>query len=96
MVLFIGPLYGGKHDAAKAYVEATGKDWSDMRVCDEVDKALSGDYDIVIVNEVGSGLVPMEAEAREAREALGRLSVQLAKQADEVYRVVAGLTKQLK
>ena len=49
MVLFIGPLYSGKHEAAKAYAEAAG-----------------------------------------------RLSIRLAEQADEVYRVVCGIAKKLK
>lgn len=107
MVLFLGPLYSGKHDAAKAFAAAAGKDWTNLRVCDDAASVMTGDperdaealsraYDIILYTEVGSGLVPLEETERMRREASGRLSVLLAEQADEVYRVVAGLTKRLK
>ncbi len=110
MVLFIGSLYSGKHDAAKVYAEASGKTWHDLTVCDDISEFADGafeelakcaqtlatQYDVILVTEVGSGLVPMEESDRERREKMGRLTVLLAEQADEVYRVVAGLTKRLK
>ena len=103
MVLFIGPLYSGKHEAAKAHAEAAGKPFEDLRVCDDVTAApvadaseLAAQYDIILYTEVGSGLVPVDEGERAARETAGRLSIRLAEQADEVYRVVCGIAKKLK
>lgn len=41
--------------------------------------------------EVGSGVIPVEYEQRRAREATGRLCVQLAARAEKVVRMVAGI-----
>lgn len=41
--------------------------------------------------EVGSGVIPLHDEQRRAREATGRLCVQLAARADKVVRLVAGI-----
>lgn len=100
MVLFIGPLYSGKQEAAKAYAEAAGKRFEDLKVCEDAaaltDAPDAAQYDIILYTEVGSGLVPVDEEERKAREAAGRLSIRLAEQADEVYRVVCGIAKKLK
>ena len=53
--------------------------------------------DVVIVsNEVGMGIVPDNALARQFREAQGRLNIALAAQANCVVQVVAGLPLVLK
>lgn len=100
MVLFIGPLYSGKHEAATAYAEAAGKQLEDLKVCEDAaaltDASEAAQYDIILYTEVGSGLVPVDEEERKAREAAGRLTIRLAEQADEVYRVVCGIAKKLK
>ncbi len=41
--------------------------------------------------EVGSGVIPLRYEQRQAREATGRLCVQLAARADKVIRMTAGI-----
>ena len=41
--------------------------------------------------EVGSGVIPVQYEQRRAREATGRLCVQLAARAEKVVRMVAGI-----
>lgn len=51
---------------------------------------------IVVSNEVGQGIVPENALARQFREAQGRLNIALAAQADCVVHVVAGLSHVLK
>lgn len=109
MVLFTGPLYSGRQDAAKAWAEANGTSWADLRVCEDPTEVLKNTqdlaaaaielataYDIILYTEVGSGLVPVDETDRLHRETSGRLSILLAEQADEVYRVVAGLAKRLK
>ncbi|QOV20596.1 bifunctional adenosylcobinamide kinase/adenosylcobinamide-phosphate guanylyltransferase [Blautia liquoris] len=48
--------------------------------------------DIVIVtDELGYGVVPVEASDRAWREKTGRICTELAEQADEVHRVVCGV-----
>ena len=51
---------------------------------------------ILICDEIGNGIVPMEAEERIYRERTGRILEQLAAQADEVVRVVCGTGQKLK
>lgn len=51
---------------------------------------------IVVSNEVGHGIVPDNALARQFREAQGRLNIALAAQADLVVQVVAGIPRVLK
>ena len=41
--------------------------------------------------EVGSGVIPIRYEQRQAREATGRLCVQLAARSEKVIRLVAGI-----
>lgn len=53
-------------------------------------------YEAVICDEVGCGVVPLERADRERREAIGRLCCQLAQQAQAVYRLQCGLAMRLK
>lgn len=50
----------------------------------------------VISDEVGCGIVPMDRDERAFREANGRVNCLLAEEADEVYRVVAGIFQKIK
>ncbi len=47
--------------------------------------------ELVLCCEVGSGVIPLSATERQAREATGRLCVLLAQRADAVVRMVAGI-----
>ena len=51
---------------------------------------------VVICNEVGCGLVPVQAEQREQRERAGRLCALLAARADRVVRMVCGIPQLIK
>lgn len=51
---------------------------------------------ILICDEVGNGIVPMDADQREYRERLGRLLIELAGQADVVERVICGIGQRIK
>ena len=51
---------------------------------------------ILICDEIGNGIVPMEAEERIYRERTGRILERLAAQADEVVRVVCGIGQRIK
>jgi len=51
---------------------------------------------VILANELGSGVVPVDAFDREYREAAGRICCDLAKGSEEVHRVVCGLGTVLK
>ena len=72
---------------------------------DEVDKApektdelfeLLKKKDIVISNEVGSGVIPCTPHGRASREAAGRLLIALAGEAKSVIRMVCGIPTVIK
>jgi adenosylcobinamide kinase/adenosylcobinamide-phosphate guanylyltransferase len=51
---------------------------------------------VIVTNEVGAGIVPDNALARQFRDAAGQLNQTVARAADEVEFVVAGLPMRLK
>lgn len=51
---------------------------------------------IVVTNEVGMGIVPADRMTRYYRDILGRANRLVAKQADSVYLLVAGIPLQIK
>lgn len=102
MIFITGPLYSGKRTFARTLCA------EQEMICEVQDLAvhcgdlpaladrLAADYPVVIATEVGGGVVPVEPEAREAREAAGRLACLLADRADTVVRVFCGLPLVLK
>ena len=46
---------------------------------------------VIIMDEVGCGIVPAKSEERLYRETTGRISCELAKASDRVYRVFCGI-----
>ncbi len=52
--------------------------------------------ELVLCCEVGSGVIPLAREERQAREATGRLCVRLAQRATAVVRMVAGIPVAIK
>ena len=53
-------------------------------------------YCVIISDEVGNGIVPIEIFEREYRERTGRMLVELAKKAEEVERVICGIGQKIK
>ncbi|MDO4452860.1 MAG: bifunctional adenosylcobinamide kinase/adenosylcobinamide-phosphate guanylyltransferase [Eubacteriales bacterium] len=51
---------------------------------------------IIVTNEVGYGIVPMERFEREYREKCGRICCEIAKEAVEVHRVICGIGQVIK
>ncbi len=51
---------------------------------------------VILCDEVGCGIVPMEKEERAWREEVGRLCCYLAKRAERVYRVFCGIGERIK
>lgn len=52
--------------------------------------------EVVVCDEVGSGVIPVDQAQREAREATGRLCCRLAEQAETVVRIVCGIATVIK
>lgn len=51
---------------------------------------------IIICDEVGNGIVPIDSFEREYRERCGRILIELAKKAEEVERVICGISQRIK
>lgn len=51
---------------------------------------------VLVINEVGLGLVPESALARRFRDLSGRCAQVIASEADEVYFMVAGISQRIK
>ncbi|MBR5637760.1 MAG: bifunctional adenosylcobinamide kinase/adenosylcobinamide-phosphate guanylyltransferase [Pseudobutyrivibrio sp.] len=110
MILVIGGSYQGKTEYArqefpnakyfnqlhlfvkKRLVE--GKKGNE--ILDEIREAVRGDEWVVISDEIGNGIVPMEEDDRTWREVCGRIMIELAKDATEVHRVVCGIGQRIK
>lgn len=72
------------------------RDW--RTECHALVRALPGQKDpvVIVTNEVGGGIVPDNALAREFRDAAGLLNQWVAAVADEVHLAVAGLPLKVK
>lgn len=51
---------------------------------------------IIICDEVGNGIVPVEPFEREYRECVGKILVELASRAEEVERIICGIGQKIK
>ncbi len=51
---------------------------------------------IIVTDEIGYGIVPMDPWERAYREGVGRVCTALAKESEEVYRVICGLGTRIK
>ncbi len=51
---------------------------------------------VLVVTDISQGVVPMDKELRAVREANGRLTIYLAKEAEQVHRVFCGIGKRIK
>lgn len=73
-----------------------GRDWEGeaAHLCDALGRC--DDPVILVTNELGMGIVPDNALAREFRDAAGALNQMVATVADEVQFVVAGLPMKVK
>ncbi len=51
---------------------------------------------VIIIEEMGCGIVPLEREMRRYRDCNGRVACRIAAEADEVYRIFAGIGEKIK
>ena len=99
MLFVTGPLYSGKRTFSQKFggrqicdVQNLAANATDLeKLADEL-----AAYDVVIVTEIGGGIVPIDPAERAAREAAGRLACLLAARADCVVELFCGLPTVLK
>lgn len=64
---------------------------------EQVKELIQKNPDVIVeITQLGCGVVPMEAFDRSYREKVGRISCMLAKQAEQVWTVNAGIGMRLK
>lgn len=77
------------------YIERSILDGRDVSWLPE--KLILRNPDIIIVtDEIGYGIVPVDKHLREYREMTGRICTELASYANEVYRVMCGIGTRIK
>ena len=86
-----------KADANNKITKSINSDKKNDKLEKELREKLSQEPDTIIVcNELGCGVVPMDAFDRAWRERTGRLTCVLAAQAEAVYRVTCGIGTRIK
>jgi adenosyl cobinamide kinase/adenosyl cobinamide phosphate guanylyltransferase len=89
--IYHAPLIYHFHEYVKRLVK------EDKPFMDLAKDLMERNPDVVLVsNELGYGVVPIDAFDRKYREGTGRLCCLLAKEATEVHRVVCGLGQVIK
>lgn len=110
MVLIIGGSYQGKTEygishfpEARFFNQAhlfikkrleEGKTKED--ILSEIRQAVSEGQWVIIADEIGNGVIPLDESDRFYREVAGRILTEIAKDATEVHRVVLGIGRQIK
>lgn len=102
MILIIGGVASGKREYARTL--GYGEDEISQNVWSLLQDGVDADalftelcaMPVVICDEVGSGIIPVEREQREKREACGRLCIALAEKAERVVRMVCGIPTVIK
>ena len=105
MELYIGGTAQGK----KAYVTLNIFAWDEKyeEIIESAPKSLSPEAEsmaylekhpdtVIICDEVGNGIVPLDSFEREYRERLGRLLCEIAAKAERVERIVCGIGQRIK
>ncbi len=88
------PVWNEFHLFVKEQLEA-GVTAEDIR--QQVTDRIASQPDLLIIaDELGCGIVPMDKADRQWRETTGRLLCFVAEQADEVYRLICGIPQRIK
>lgn len=80
------------------FIERMMRDGKDLKSLTElIDRlALKNPEIIIVTDEIGYGIVPVDAFEREYRENTGRVCTALAAKAEEVHRVICGIGTKIK
>lgn len=109
MILIIGGAYQGKTEYAKNHFEPEYRivNQYHLKVREQLNRGQNPfaeaqrlleeeDNLVIISDEIGGGLVPMNASLREYREISGRVNCYLAREAEQVIRVICGIGQRIK
>ncbi len=88
--VFQKPYVSGYQEIIRALLEE-GRDPETF-----TSELIAAEPELVVMDEVGSGIVPISRDEREYREAVGRTGQQLAAHAAQVYRVICGIGVRIK
>ncbi|NPA81154.1 MAG: bifunctional adenosylcobinamide kinase/adenosylcobinamide-phosphate guanylyltransferase [Epsilonproteobacteria bacterium] len=70
---------------------------SKKEIFNEIERVLEKDADMIfVINDVGSGVIPMDRFTRDYVDLSGEIAQTVAAKCDEVYHVVLGIGKRLK
>lgn len=110
MILVIGGTYQGKTEYAReTFPEAKFFNQAHLfikkrmleglnqeQILEELLNSTSDGEWVLIADEIGNGVVPMEPEDRAWRDMSGRILIEIAKKASEVHRVICGVGQRIK
>ena len=110
MVLIIGGSYQGKTEYARNSFSGSKffnqvhlfikkrleEGCSETMILNEIHDAIKDGQWVLIADEIGNGIVPMDENENKWREVSGRILIQLAKEATEVHRVTLGIGQRIK
>lgn len=110
MELYIGGYKQGKFNYVLTKREVQeGRIWNEFHLWfkekmkegaspeEEAERYLKEHPDCVIISdEVGNGIVPVDPFEREYRERLGRMLIEIASRAERVERVICGIGQRIK
>ena len=110
MVLIIGGSYQGKTEYAyQKFPEARYINQAHLFIKKRLEEGKSGEEIlqellhttekgqwIIISDDIGNGVVPVDENERKWREMAGRILIELAANAKEVHRVILGIGQRIK
>lgn len=112
MELYIGGYAQGKLDYVKSLYGDSREIWNDFHLWvkeaveeekmpeiieEEIFLKIEKNPDIIIISdEIGNGIVPMEEKERFYREYTGRVLIKIAEKADKVTRIICGVPQRIK
>ncbi len=77
--------------------ESLGQGKSAEEIKTEVEEKIRGNQELVIISdETGCGIVPVDKNDRHCRELTGRLLCLIAEQAENVFRITCGIANAIK
>ena len=96
-----------RHSSAEARIWDNFEEWFREKLQESAPKSPSPEAEsmaylekhpdtVIICDEVGSGIVPLDSFEREYRERLGRLLCEIAAKAERVERIVCGIGQRIK
>ena len=94
--LAVRGLLEGREVSAQATDEVYVQTWLEKLLAEIAKLERQGKKVLVISDEVGNGVVPMEAFERVYRECVGRCLIRLATEAEKVERILCGMGQQIK